>query len=76
MLNKLFYTILDQLIIARSTTPQNSEAFIDGFTWSRVVNFKTNLPYSQKKKKERKEKASFMKTRALDWKNRPIRPFD
>ena len=29
---KLFYTILDQLIIARSTTPQNSEAFIDGFT--------------------------------------------
>ena len=43
---KLFYTILDQLIIARSATPQNSEAFIDGFTWSRVVNFKTNLPYS------------------------------
>ena len=29
---KLFYTILDQLIIACSTTPQNSEAFIDGFT--------------------------------------------
>ena len=29
---KLFYTILDQLIIACSTMPQNSEAFIDGFT--------------------------------------------
>ena len=43
---KFFYTILDQLIIARSTTLQNSEAFIDGFTWSRVVNFKTNFPYS------------------------------
>ena len=43
---KLFYTILGHLIIARSTTPQNSEAFIDGFTSShfrsRVVNFKTN----------------------------------
>ena len=40
------YCTLDQLIIARSTTPQNDEAFIDGFTWSRVVNFKTNLPNS------------------------------
>ena len=29
---KLFYTILDQLIIVCSTTLQNSEAFIDGFT--------------------------------------------
>ena len=64
---KFFYTILDQSIKALSTTPQNSEAFIDGFTWSRVVNFKTNLPYSSKK--ERKEKASSSK-------NRPIRPFD
>ena len=45
MLNSLYCT-LDQLIIARSTTPQNDEAFIDGFTWSRVVNFKTNLPNS------------------------------
>ena len=38
------------------------------------MNFKTNLLLV--KKKERKEKASFMKTRALDWKNHPIRPFD
>ena len=25
------------MIIERSTTPQNDEAFIDGFTWSRVL---------------------------------------
>jgi len=43
---EFFYTILDQLVIARSTTPQNNEVSIDGLTWSRVVNFKTNLPYS------------------------------
>ena len=30
MLNSLYCT-LDQLIIARSTMPQNDEAFIDGF---------------------------------------------
>ena len=47
------YCTLDQLILARSTTPQNYEAFIDGFTWSRVVNFKTNLPNSWKRKKRK-----------------------
>ena len=53
MLNSLYCT-LDQLIIARSTMPQNDEAFIDGFTWQRVLNFKTNLPNSQKRKKRKR----------------------
>ena len=38
MLNSLFCS-LDQLIIARSATPQNDEAIIDGFTCSRVESF-------------------------------------
>ena len=36
----IFYTVL------WITTLRNDDAFIEGFTWSRVVNFKTNLPKS------------------------------
>ena len=72
MLNSLYCT-LDQLIIARSTTPQNDEAFIDVLLGQELWILKLTC---LTRRKERKEKGSSEKTRTLDWKNRPIKPLD